>query len=403
MAKTTLRPLTGALLLAATLVAAIPAAAQEWTGEELGTLRSLWIGSLPPVPPDPTNRVADDPQAAGFGHRLFFDTRLSANGRVSCATCHDPARAFTDGLKVSKGVGATSRNAPTVIAAAYSPWQFWDGRKDSLWAQALGPMESPVEHGMDRGRIVDVVRRDAGYRRRYRALFGPLAAADDVLGTDRAFANLGKAIAAYERRLVPGPSRFDRYVAALLDGREPAPADRLSVDEEMGLRVFITPPLGNCIRCHKGPLFTDHRFHNVGVEDGGTPADAAGRLTGMRSAQSDEFRCDSRFSDAPESGCATLRAATDPAQKPTDMTGAFKTPTLRNAARTAPYMHTGAIPRLEDVTWHYRTRPAATVGTTELDEMTITATEFDQIEAFLRTLDGPVAAPARYLKPPARE
>ena len=103
----------------------------DWTADEIETLRELWIGSLPPLPHDPSNAFADDPRAAALGQHLFFDTRFSSNGKVSCATCHQPQLMFTDGMSLAQGVGRTGRSAPTVVGTAYSPWQFWDGRKDS--------------------------------------------------------------------------------------------------------------------------------------------------------------------------------------------------------------------------------------------------------------------------------
>ena len=372
-------------------------AAETWTTQERAVLRSLWIGSLPGLPPDPGNDVADDARAADFGHRLFFDTRLSANGKVACATCHDPARAFTDGRKVSHGIAATTRNAPTIIGAAYSPWLFWDGRKDSLWAQALAPFENPGEHGMTRARVVDLVRRDTDYRRRYKQLFGPLPAPADAAAATRAFSNLGKAIAAYERKLVPGPARFDRYVAAVLDNRAPAPADDFSLDEAAGLRVFIADNLGQCVRCHNGPLFTNSHFHNIGADAPPLDTGDQGRLDGIRAVLADEFNCLGKISGAPATACAELRFARRHGE---DLRGAFKTPGLRNVAQTAPYMHKGQLESLDDVMWHYRDRPHASIGETELESLTITGAGFAQLEAFLRTLDSPVAAPAKYLRPP---
>ena len=122
----------------------------RWSEEEMNSLRSLWIGSLPPLPADPSNKYADDPAAAALGQKLFFDTRFSSNGQVSCASCHLTDLLFQDGTPLATGVGTTNRRTMTIIGTAYSPWQFWDGRKDSQWAQALGPMESAVEHGGNR-------------------------------------------------------------------------------------------------------------------------------------------------------------------------------------------------------------------------------------------------------------
>jgi len=146
---------------------------KTWTSAEIKTLRSLWIGSLPPVPDDGSNAVANNPQAASFGYQLFFDTRLSGNENVSCATCHQPERFFTDGLKVAQGKKVGIRNTMSIIGAAYSPWMFWDGRKDSLWSQALSPLESPIEHAGSRMQYALLVSRDENYRTIYETLFEP--------------------------------------------------------------------------------------------------------------------------------------------------------------------------------------------------------------------------------------
>ena len=369
----------------------------EWTKDELAVLRSLWIGSLPEVPPDPSNAVADDAHAADFGHRLFFDTRLSANGRVACATCHKPALAFTDGLKKARGLAETARNAPTIVGTACSPWQFWDGRKDSLWSQALGPFENAKEHGVTRAWVVWLVSRDADYRRRYEALFGPMPAMTDAGGLNAAFANLGKAIAAYERVIMPAPAKFDRYVAAVLAGRTPVPADQFSIEEIAGLRVFISDNQGQCIRCHNGPMFTDNHFHNIGSQVFGADADEQGRAEGIKSALVDATNCGGAFSDAPPKACAELRFAK---RLGAELAGAFKTPTLRYLAKTAPYMHAGQFQTLGGVIWQYRDVPRATVGTTELTRLPMSDAQFRQIEDFLRTLDGPIRAPEKFLRPP---
>jgi cytochrome c peroxidase len=156
------------------VVASVISSQAEWTpsADELITLRSLWIGSLQPLPPDPSNKYADDPHAAVLGQRLFFDERFSANGKVSCATCHKPDLMFQDGIPLAKGVGTTNRRTMTLVGTAYSPWLFWDGRKDSQWAQALGSLESAVEHGGNRTFYAHLIVQH--YRTDYEALFGPL-------------------------------------------------------------------------------------------------------------------------------------------------------------------------------------------------------------------------------------
>lgn len=374
-----------------------PASADDWSPAQLEQLRGLWIGNLPPPPPDPSNRVADDSRAAAFGRLLFYDRRLSSNGRVACASCHEPARAFTDGRAVARGVGVTDRNAPTIIGAAYNNWFFWDGRKDSLWSQALASMENPLEMNLSRAKAVEVLRADTVYRREYRALFGDLPARGDADGATRVFVNIGKSIEAFERRVTPQASRFDRYVAAKLAGREPTGADeKLSLDEEMGLRAFLSVEQSQCLRCHNGPLFTNGTFHNIGSQNRKATSSEQGRAAGVTKALADEFNCRGKWSDARPDQCVELEFARSEGAQ---LVGAFKAPSLRNVARTGPYFHDGHVRVLDDVIWHYRTSHGAPLGQSELEAATMTGTEFDQLRIFLGSLDSP---PPRDVGPPSR-
>jgi cytochrome c peroxidase len=388
--------ITAALLVGAPTVAGAQTAA-EWSQAELEILRTLTLSALPKLAPDPSNKYGDDPRAADFGHRLFFDKRLSSNGQVACATCHQPERDFTDGKPLAVGVRVTPRNAPTIVGAAYNTWFFWDGRKDSQWSQALASIENPLEHDMPRERVVQVIRDHPDLARDYIAIFGPLPALEDRGGINRAFANVGKVIAAYERRIMPGPAKFDRYVDAVLAGRKPAPADELTLDERQGLHVFLSDQLGRCLRCHNGPLFTNRHFHNIGVAEPASHAREEGRVAGVEMVLADEFNCTGRYSDAGPGQCAELTFAR---RNSPELRGAFKVPTLRNLPKTAPYMRVGNQPRLEDAMWHYRNLPKARIGQSELNDLPITGVEFEQLEAFLRTLEGPIDAPAKYLRPP---
>ena len=150
-----------------TSVVAVASGGERWTAAEIDELRSLSLTALDPVPPDPTNRVADDPRAAALGERLFFDARLSLDGKVSCGTCHQPQREFQDGTALAAGVGTTTRRTMPIAATSRSPFLFWDGRKDSQWAQALGPLESAVEHGGTRAQYAHVIAKH--YAREYRS------------------------------------------------------------------------------------------------------------------------------------------------------------------------------------------------------------------------------------------
>ena len=145
-----------------------------WSHSDLSSLSDLWIKNLPALPDDPSNRVANDIKAAGFGKKLFFDPRLSANGKISCASCHDPVLFFTDGKALSAGVGITRRGAPGLLGISHSPWFFWDGRADSQWAQALGPLEDASEHAGSRGQYANLIQQDKEYKNNYEAIFGEL-------------------------------------------------------------------------------------------------------------------------------------------------------------------------------------------------------------------------------------
>ena len=380
----------------ATLIALGYAAAQTFGGGSASAIDAsmeLALTALEPLPPDPSNRWAENPRAADLGHRLFFDTRLSSNGRVSCATCHDPGKDFQDSMALARGVGSTDRRTMPIAATAYSPFLFWDGRKDSQWAQALGPLESPVEHGGNRAQYAQVIA--AHYRADYEALFGRLPDLGEQDGITQVFVNIGKAIAAYERRIQYGPSRFDSFVAAWKERGTP-PKDVLSKEEVAGLALFVGK--ANCTQCHNGPLLTNNEFHNTGVQPRpGLPHDR-GRFPAVAAVRSDEFNCRSRWSDAKPADCAELEFLAPASHS---LERAFKVPSLRNVAERAPYMHAGQFATLAEVLEHYNRAPAAPGGHTELRPLGLSTTELRQLEAFLRTLSGGLSAPAKFLAAPA--
>lgn len=405
-----------------------------WTEGDRAVLQSLSLASLPPTPDDPSNRYADDPTAAELGHLLFFDPGLSANGRVSCATCHEPERFFTDGRRVSVGVGRTDRNAPTVVGAAHAPWLFADGRRDSLWAQALAPLESAAEMGSTR---MEVVRRAATHpttralfarafgrpppfedRTRFPERAGPFGdrearaawarmRASDRAGVDRAFANVGKAIAAYERLLRPGQTRFDRYVSSLpvepcAGGAEASPTGASLTETELrGLRLFLDEERTLCLRCHNGPLLTNQSFHHVATDVGAGGQTEFGRFLGIQAVLVDPFNCLGPFSDADASDCAALRFLNR--DHVAAETGKFRTPTLRGLPQTAPYMHDGRFATLEEVIEHYRDPPMAQGRPHELLPLDLDREETEALVAFLQTLDGAVAAGTDWLSPPGEQ
>jgi cytochrome c peroxidase len=389
----------------------------RWSKDELTSLRSLWIGSLPPLPADPSNKYADNPDAAVLGQKLFFDTRLSSNGKVACSTCHLPDKLFQDGIPLSHGVGITNRRAMTIVGMAYSPWFFWDGRKDSQWAQALGPMESAVEHGGNRTMYAHLIAKY--YADEYKSLFGELpdlshlpanagpvtdtqAAADwEAMSSEdrdtvtRIYSNMGKSIAAYERLLRPGESRFDKYTEAVLNNDYKSAGTILTQDEIAGLKLFIGE--AHCTNCHNGPLFTNNDFHNTGIPVSKDLPEDLGRSKGAQQVLTDEFNCLSIYSDAQPEQCAELNFLVAEGDH---LLRQFKPPSLRNVAERGPYMHAGQFTTLEEVLNHYNTAPSAPAGHSELEPLNLTDEQIAQIIAFLKTLSAPLDVDQMWLAKP---
>lgn len=236
-----------------------------------------------------------------LGKQLYFDTRLSGDNSMSCASCHDPKKGWSNGEATAEGFDKQrgNRSAPTVINSAYQTFQFWDGRAGSLEEQALGPIANPIEMNLPIDEAVKKIAAVEGYEKQFQAVFGESVNAE----------NLAKAIAAFERTVLSGNAPYDRYKA----GDE----DALSDQAKAGMKLFFGK--ANCSGCHVGANFTDNGFHNLGV---------------------------SFNKDKPDVGRETI-------SKLEGDRGAFKTPTLRDIAKTAPYMHDGSLKTLEEVVEYY--------------------------------------------------
>jgi cytochrome c peroxidase len=264
---------------------------------------------LPPVPIPSDNPVT--PETVALGRKLFYDKRLSKNDSLSCASCHNPLLGFADGRPQSPGAGGTmgTRNAPSLLNAAYARTQFWDGRAPTLEEQVGGPMANPIEMNQPHEVAVSKLNADTAMRKQFELAFGP---GPVTIG------KIEKALASFERTVVSGNSPFDRYQ---FSGDKQA----LTPAAIRGLAVFEQPQKGNCVTCHtigkKYALFTDGQFHNIGVG-----VNEEGELTDL-----------GRYTES--------KVDTDK--------GAFKTPTLRNIAQSAPYMHNGSLKTLKDVVDFY--------------------------------------------------
>jgi cytochrome c peroxidase len=305
----------------------------------------LQHGPWPPkLEPDPSNRVSGQPEAIAFGEQLFFDPRLSGKG-VSCASCHMPEKSWTDGRKVGTGLAEGDRNTPTLINLRTHRWFGWDGANDNLWSQSVRPMLDAREMGATEEQVAQLIRGDDELSCRYRKVFGAPPSATD---NEAVIVGVGKALAAFQETLVSGRTPFDDFRDALERGDEKA-ASRYPLDAQRGLRLFVGQ--GKCSLCHFGPNFTHGEFHEIGIpvfkKTGGVDW---GRYEGIKRLRASRFNLLGPYNDdrsrAP--GIATRHVALVP-----QTFEQFKVPTLRNVARTAPYMHNGHLATLADVVRHY--------------------------------------------------
>ncbi len=386
----------------------------EFTENERRILASLSLSSLG-EPESESNRYASDPKAQAFGKLLFHDPRLSRTGTFSCASCHLAGREFTDGRATAMAIGPTTRNTPTLRAAAWQTWFYWDGRRDSLWSQALGPIEAANEMGNDRLAVSLFILGDERYADQYRQVFGngqdyllnaglpdhasPYGSSEEQNNwhrlspsvrdsVNRVFSNIGKAIAAHEHTIEPQRSRFDEFADKVAAGASIDARHVLDQHEIAGARLFIDDTRTQCLQCHNGPLFTNGGFHNTGTlarNSNPQPGEIidAGRSLGAQAAVLDEFNCVGKYSDAQPDQCTHLMFMNREQQL--HQPGAFKTPTLRNVASTSPYFHDGRHDSLELVMNHYLKAPAA--GANEIRERPpLTEKDVRNLIAFMRSL-----------------
>ena len=291
---------------------------------------------LPPVPVPEDNPMT--PEKVKLGKMLYFDTRLSRDGKISCATCHDPKMAWAEHEPTSEGIGGQfgDRNSPTVLNSAYAPSQFWDGRAATLEEQALGPIENPIEMGHQLDAMVQDLSSIDEYNERFQEVFGTPVTKDGV----------AKAIAAFDRTILSGNSPYDRFEA----GDKTA----LSEAQQRGLQLFED----NCATCHTPPLLSNYRFYNAGV--------------GMDQAKADEGRM------------AVTKRKRD--------FGKFRTPALREVAGTAPYFHDGSVAMLTDAVALMaaggKDNPRLSAQLKAVREAELSAEDCQDIVEFLRGLSG---------------
>ena len=365
----------------------------RFTRDEWGLVSAMIVATPPAT--DTTNAAESALAAVSFGGRIFNDLELAANQNVACSSCHEPSRQLTDGSPTSpEGVGPVTRNAPSISTIAYQRWQFWDGRADTPWSQALVPMEAPNEYGSSRLVIAHAVLDR--YRDIYEPIFGAMPALDDTTrfpptgkpgdpqweamapadqqAVTQIFVNVGKSVAAFERAFTSTDSPLSAYIRG--DGTQ------LTGDQKDGLLAFLQ---AGCAQCHWGPRMTDDSFHVMRFPAGTLTTPDRGRIDGVASYVASEFGAGSQWSDDP------TRARPAPVAGPWTL-GAFKTPTLRNVALTGPYGHGGNYQSLADVVELIRTGgtpqgSSLAYGTIEPWVPAFDASMTAKIAAFLGALD----------------
>lgn len=298
-----------------------------------------WI--LPESPPIPDDNPLNE-NTIELGKKLFFDPRLSGDGNMSCASCHNPLFGWSDGLPTAKGFQSMvlGRASPTVFNTAYNSIQMWDGRKATLEDQAIGPMMSHEEMNMNIAKLIAFLKENAEYSALFKKAYPNEPVSDDALA---------KALAAFERTIVSRTSSFDKWVAG--------DKDALTEQQVRGFKLFVDPDKGNCEVCHSAPNFTDNGFHNIGLASFGMENPDLGRY----------------------------------AERPLGlMKGAFKTPTVREIANTAPYFHDGSSPTLTDAVKHYVTGGIVKTNLSpNFKKADLTEQEIQDIVEFMKGISSP--------------
>ncbi len=344
----------------------------------------LSFGPWPPAPTvDPGNRVSGNPAAIELGRQLFFDARLSRVGYIACVTCHQPDRAWGDGKARAHGLADVDRNTPMLANLRLPRWFGWSGASDSLWMASLRPILDSRELDSTPAHVRHVYVRDPDLACWYRRAFG--RAADDPRDDDTTvLVNSGKALAAFQETLVTGRTPFDDYRDALARGDRLAAA-KYPDSAARGLMIFIGR--GNCVLCHSGPNFSNAEFHSTGIGHFTARGRAdGGRFEGIEAVTTNAFNLLSKFND--DASRANATHTRNVVLAPRNW-GEFRTPSLRNVAVTAPYMHNGGLATLRDVLQHYSELDEERLhadGEKLLRALKLSDAETEDLLAFLNTL-----------------
>lgn len=328
---------------------------------------------------DPSNRVSSDIRAIALGAALFNDPVLSADGAFTCASCHDPEQAFTTSDARALGRVLLDRNTPSLRNLAGLRWYGWGGKSDSLWAASLHPIIEEQEMGHSKESLKTAISESI-YINDFEAIFGDTQIQDPEL----VLVNTAKTLSAYLETLATGRTQFDDFRDAL-ERQDLAAAANYPEAAQRGLQLFIGR--GKCVLCHNGPRFSNNEFHDAGVPYflSETEVDD-GRFGGLNFLLSNAYTLDGNWSDdAEKQGAWVVRSV----RRSHSDFGTFRTPSLRGAAETAPYMHDGSLIDLDAVIRHYSeidTERLHAGGEAILSELNLSEQEIADLAAFLETL-----------------
>ncbi|TAJ36799.1 MAG: hypothetical protein EPO67_03415 [Reyranella sp.] len=363
----------------------------DWSADEIASVGQHGPWPPPPVR-DPSNRVSGMPAGILLGEHLFNDLRLSGDGRMSCATCHQAGRDWSDGLAKARGNVELDRRTPTLWNVGYLHWFGWDGAGDSLWAQSIRPLLDPREMNGGPARPATLLRSDAQLACGYGKAFGEKPGIDD----EKLLVDTAKALAAFQATLVSPRTSFDDFRDALVAGDRDRAA-RYPLAAQRGLKLFIGS--ANCNLCHLGPRFTSGEFGDVGIPFFVRPGEVdTGRHGGLGRLAASPFNLLGKYNDDP-TGASARR--TRHVQRQHTNFGEFRVPGLRQVGRGGPYMHNGSVLTLEDVVKHYSEVSPDRLhsdGVPVVRPLALSKEQSADLVSFLRTLDTEV--PPRPAAPP---
>ena len=356
---------------------------RNWDLMTLSTLKSIQFSATKENQNiNQNNPFSKNNIATKLGRQLFFDTNLSKNEMVSCSTCHNPNKEWSDTRQQSSGLFKVIRNAPSLTQSKYQDFQTWDGRRDSLWSQSLEPLLNQLEHGLDLNTFEEKIQKNKQYVTDFLFLETLLQQNfQSILSNQKNILIAGFSIGAFLETLSFSEIKLDIF-SQYIDKKQISKALNVFNFQELhGLDLFLNK--GQCVRCHSGPLLSDKSFHNIGVAESSESPNESGWIFGSEILSNFAYNCTKLNLNHKFDCTRTDYLLTHHSQQ----VGAFRTPSLRNARLTAPYMHNGQIKSFEEIVTHYDNAISKSRGESEIVPLHFTQNEKENLVSFLKTLD----------------